>query len=116
MVSSTEPPVGSEDVERQPCLRPRRHDLRAPANHPGWDPWLDLRALSDYSSLSRRTLQDLVNDPVDPIPSYRVGGKLLVRRSEFDEWVSRRRNRKPREAAQLAAADAQSLLAARRAA
>ena len=33
------------------------------------DPWLSLRGLADYCSLSRRTLQDLVNDPMDPIPS-----------------------------------------------
>jgi excisionase family DNA binding protein len=99
------------------------------------DPWLSLEALAvpprhrkrerqgevmpwhhqaiGYSGLSRRTLQDLINDPQDPLPSYRVGGKILVRRSEFDRWMSRRRNRKPLEAARLAAADARALLNAR---
>ncbi len=77
------------------------------------DPWLSLRGLADYCSLSRRTLQALVNDTSDPIPSYRVGGKLLIRKSDFDAWMTRRRNRKPLEAARLAAADAQALLAAR---
>ncbi len=77
------------------------------------DPWLSLRGLADYCSLSRRTLQGLVNDTSDPIPSYRVGGKLLVRKSDFDGWMARRRNRKPLEAARLAAADAQAFLAAR---
>ncbi len=76
------------------------------------DPWLSLRALAAYSNLSRRTLQDLVNDLQDPIPSYRVGGKLLIRRSEFDAWMARRRNRKARALALLAAADAQALLTA----
>ncbi len=78
-----------------------------------WDSWLTLRALAAYSSLSRRTIQDLVNDSHDPIPSYRVGSKLLVRRSEFDAWMGRRRNTKAQTLAQLAAADAQALLTAR---
>lgn len=76
------------------------------------DPYLTIRALSGYTGLSRRTLQSLVNDPLDPLPSYRVGGKILVRRSEFDAWMARRRNRKPLSAARLAAADAKALLAA----
>lgn len=77
------------------------------------DPFFDLRALSGYCHLSRRTLQTLVNDPQDPLPSYRVGGKILVRRSEFDQWMARRRNRKPLAAARLAATDAKALLTAR---
>ncbi len=77
------------------------------------DPWLDLRALAGYLSLSRRTLQDRANDPTDPLPTYRVGAKLLARRSEVDAWMARRRNRKPRAAAALAAADARALLTAR---
>ena len=77
------------------------------------DPWLDLRALTGYLSLSRRTLHEFVNEPADPLPTYRVGAKLLARRSEVDAWMARRRNRKPLAAAQLAAADARALLAAR---
>ena len=77
------------------------------------DPWLSLRALAGYSCLSRRTLQDLVNDTSDPIPSYRVGGKILVRKSDFDRWMIRRRNQKPLAAARLAAAHAAALLNAR---
>ena len=79
----------------------------------GLDPWLSLRALADYCSLSRRTLQALVNDPNDPIPSCRVGGKLLVRRSEIDNWLLRRRNEKAQSLTRLAVADAQALLSAR---
>ncbi|MBI4574547.1 MAG: helix-turn-helix domain-containing protein [candidate division NC10 bacterium] len=79
-----------------------------------WDPLMDLRGLSAYSTLSRRTLQDLINDPDDPIPSYRVGNRVLIRRSEFDAWLSRRRNQKPLALARLARADAQALLSVRR--
>jgi len=77
------------------------------------DPYLSLKGLAGYSSLSRRTLQDLVNDTSDPLPSYRIGGKILVRRSDFDRWMARRRNTRAEAVARLAAADAQALLSAR---
>jgi hypothetical protein len=77
------------------------------------DPFLSMNGLAAYSSLSRRTLQNLLGDPFDPLPSYRVGAKLLVRKSEFDAWMARRRNRKATAAGDLAAADAAALLFAR---
>ncbi len=77
------------------------------------DLFLSLKELARYSSLSRRTLQDLLADPRDPLPSFRVGRKILVKRSEFDAWMTRRRNRKPLAAARLAHADTLALLKAR---
>ena len=74
---------------------------------------MDLQGLSAYSTLSKRTLQDCLYDPKDPIPSYRVRNRVLIRRSEFDAWLSRRRNVRADAPAQLAAADARALLAAR---
>ncbi len=56
------------------------------------DPWLPLRALAGYSGLSVRTLRDYINDPIRALPSYRVGGKVLVRRSEFDAWMRQHRH------------------------
>ncbi len=109
------------------------HPVASVAVRVDLDPYLSLEALASgtrerrdpftrqvtaeyvqgYSGLSRRTLQTLVNDDTDPLPSYRVGGKLLVRRSEFDAWMARRKNTKPLAAAQLAQADARALLTAR---
>jgi excisionase family DNA binding protein len=77
------------------------------------DPYLGMAALAAYLGLSRRTLQDLVNDPTDPLPTFRVGARLLARRSEVDAWMAPRRNRKPLAAAALAAADARAILVAR---
>ena len=51
------------------------------------DPWLSLRALADYSGLSVRKLRYLLADPHHPLPAYRVDGKILVRRSDFDRWM-----------------------------
>lgn len=54
------------------------------------DPFLSLTALVAYSGLSRRTLQSRVNDlPDRALPSYRIGGKILVRRSDYDQWAAR---------------------------
>lgn len=81
-----------------------------------WDPLMDLQGLAAYSTLSGRTLQDLLNDPRDPIPSYRVGTRVIIRKSEFDAWLSRRSNVNviANAHARLATADAHALLAARR--
>ena len=47
-----------------------------------------MRALSAYSNLSIRTLRSYLSHPARPLPHYRVGGKVLVKRSEFDAWVA----------------------------
>lgn len=57
------------------------------------DPYLPLKALSGYCGISVRKLREFLEDPVRPLPCYRVGGKLLVRRSEFDAWIAAYRQR-----------------------
>ena len=52
------------------------------------DPFLSLQALATYSSLSVRKLRDYLTDPIHPLPCYRIGGKILVRRSEYDAWAA----------------------------
>ena len=54
--------------------------------------------LAQYTGISDRTLWDLLKDPVNPIPHYRVGaaGRIVrIKKSEFDEWM---RNQKVRDA------------------
>ncbi len=53
------------------------------------DGYMDLKALSKYSSLSVRTLRQYLKDPVHPLPSFRPGGKILIRLSHFDQWMAR---------------------------
>src|SRR5262245_28943293 len=55
------------------------------------DPFLSLKALADYSSVSVRKLRHHLEDPAHPLPFYRVGNKIVVRRSEFDAWIVRYR-------------------------
>ena len=51
--------------------------------------WLSLRGLGEYAQVSERTLRAWINSPVDPLPAVRVGGKILVRRADFDAWLQR---------------------------
>jgi excisionase family DNA binding protein len=56
--------------------------------------YFSIADLSKYSGISQRTLWDLLKDPVNPIPHFRVGsaGKIVrVKKSEFDRWMEKSR-------------------------
>jgi excisionase family DNA binding protein len=50
------------------------------------DRYLTIPELVRYSGLSRSTLERARHGP-RPLPTYRVGGRVLVKRSEYDTWV-----------------------------
>jgi hypothetical protein len=47
--------------------------------------YLDLKGLSAYASLPVPTLRDYMKSC--GLPCFKVRGKLLVKRSEFDAWI-----------------------------
>jgi excisionase family DNA binding protein len=49
------------------------------------DGYLDLRGLSAYSSLAVPTLRDYIHRGT--LPHYKLPGKIIVKRSEFDRWL-----------------------------
>jgi len=55
-------------------------------------------ALAGYSGLSVRTLRTHLRRWLLPLPHYHVGGKILVRRSEFDQWIAQFRRVRQRDA------------------
>jgi excisionase family DNA binding protein len=55
--------------------------------------WMSLRELTEYASVSERTLRDWLRRSTDALPGVRVNGKVLIRRSEFDAWLERHRIR-----------------------
>lgn len=57
--------------------------------------YFDLRSLGAYSSTSIRWLRDRLIDRTHPLPHHRVGGKLLVKREDFDQWIARYRQERP---------------------
>ena len=48
--------------------------------------YLDLKRLSIYSCISVGSLRDYIRD--GDLPAYRLKGKVLVKRSIFDDWVA----------------------------
>jgi hypothetical protein len=72
--------------------RPRLVVLEGLSLSTALDPYLSLRALAAYACCSVRWLRDRLTDPHHPLPCFRLpGGKVLVRRSEFDAWLARYR-------------------------
>ena len=51
--------------------------------------WLSLRGLGEYAQVSERTLRSWIHAGVDSLPAVKIGGKVLVRREEFDSWLER---------------------------
>ena len=50
--------------------------------------YLSLTELARYSGLSKRTLRKHIEaDPAVALPHYPIGGKIMVRRAEYDAWV-----------------------------
>lgn len=68
------------------------------------DAYLPLKALAVYAGLGERTLRGYLTHALHPLPCYRIGGRVLVRRSEFDDWAGRFRT--------VAASAVESLVAA----
>jgi excisionase family DNA binding protein len=58
--------------------------------------WLGLRDLTQYASVSVRTVREWVHLPTNPLPAAQVGNKLLISRSAFDAWLAAHRVQPPR--------------------
>ena len=53
--------------------------------------WLGLKELTQYADISERTIRSWIYSPVDPLPAAKVCGKVLVRRSDFDNYLQHHR-------------------------
>jgi excisionase family DNA binding protein len=71
------------------------------------DQYFDLRGLSQYSALAVSTIRAHLRR--GNLPSYKVGGKILIKRSHFDRWMERHRNDKGRDLERVAAEALESL-------
>jgi hypothetical protein len=49
--------------------------------------YLDLKTLAAHASCSVRWLRDRLVDRIHPLPHHRVGGKVLVKKEDFDSWM-----------------------------
>ena len=53
------------------------------------DKYLTLKDLSKYCSMPVPTIRDYLHR--DGLPHYRLRGKILVKLSEFDDWIKQYR-------------------------
>ncbi len=85
-----------EGAQAAPEPGPAHHDVPTPPTPPAKTSpeereLLTIKQLVAYSALSERTLRDYINAPLRALPCYRIGVKVLVRRSEFDAWMLQHR-------------------------
>lgn len=59
------------------------------------DKYFDLKGLSAYSALGVGTLRDHIRS--GNLPCFKVKGKILVKRSEFDQWIENYRLNKKQD-------------------
>jgi excisionase family DNA binding protein len=52
------------------------------------DRYLQLPELARYAGLSYHTLRRHLTAKERPLPHYRIGGRLLVKKSEYDRWAA----------------------------
>jgi excisionase family DNA binding protein len=50
--------------------------------------WMDIRGLTQYASVSPRTIREWIHRTNNPLPAAQVGNKLLISRSAFDVWLT----------------------------
>lgn len=62
------------------------------------DQYFDLKSLSSYSCLGVPTLRDYMREG---LPHFKLKGKILVKRSEFDGWLESFRINKDHELGDL---------------
>ncbi len=53
--------------------------------------YLDLKTLSCRTCLSVRTLRDYLKAGYNPLPCYKLAGKILVYWPDFKEWINKYR-------------------------
>ena len=59
------------------------------------DGYFDLKGLAAYSTLGVSTLRDYIRE--GKLPAYKVKGKVLVRKSQFDSWIEDYRMKKKKD-------------------
>lgn len=64
------------------------------------DGYFDLKGLAVYSTLGVSTLRAYIWG--GKLPAFKIKGKVLVRRSEFDSWIEAHRVKKKQDINKLA--------------
>jgi Helix-turn-helix domain len=76
-----------EAMRARIAARPPNADAMTPSARAPAREYLTLKDLAGYCAIGTRRLRDHLTDAEHPLPHFRVGGKILVRRSDFDAWI-----------------------------
>jgi excisionase family DNA binding protein len=49
--------------------------------------YLTVNQAAEYLSVSQRTIRNLLVEVVNPLPHFRKGRMIRIRRSELDRWI-----------------------------
>jgi AraC-like DNA-binding protein len=93
-VSSPEPhDHRAVDLDRimEELRRVRVEQTPAPTKPEPVGEHLSLKALAAHAGLSVRKLRSLIAATVNPIPHHRIGGRVLVKRADYDQWAAQHR-------------------------
>ena len=77
-------PLTEEKLQRQPS---GTVSVREVLTYMNQDRYMDLKDLADYLPLSERNIRSRLKE----IPHFRVGNKLLFKKSEIDDWMQTQR-------------------------
>ena len=61
--------------------------------------YMDIKGASAYSSLSVPTLRNHI--AAGRLPCFKIGGKIVIKISEFDEWIEHHRMNKRQDLAKI---------------
>lgn len=77
-------PICDRDIEGPKSRLEQTHRHGQGSEYPEW---MDLRTITRYAAVSERTIREWIHRAASPLPAVRVGTKILVNRSVFNDWL-----------------------------
>jgi excisionase family DNA binding protein len=83
-VAVESPPIPRHEIETARLGLVQNNTRSAETQYPEW---MDLKTVTRYTAVSERTIREWIHRATGPLPAVRVGTKILVNRSVFNEWL-----------------------------
>ena len=77
-------PTSSREIEPP---KPRLAQKNGRGQESEYPEWMDLKTVTRYAAVSERTVREWIHRAAAPLPAVRVGTKILVNRSVFNDWL-----------------------------
>lgn len=66
------------------------NNKKLPQNNGVRKAYLSVQETAEYTGMGVRTIRGFLNDPINPLPHYRIGtaGRIIrINRDEIDNWI-----------------------------